>query len=253
MCSPHPTIETREVRSDNQGILTVFQDDKTHTKQENLKSAQTALMLSFAMSEFKSKAGPDFLSFGSKALLFGYDQISNVNTSLEFQGVYTLTPLQQNAIADSYVRVLQSITKVYMSGTFGTTYVPGRLSRPAVVFRSSIGSYSPFALKLSTHTWCPLPGALGASTALFSLLTLLLLVANFRSGQGEQFTLSSIAAALNKSDIPSQFAQIKQDAGLTKVSGKGDMGHSEYWMQGHGNTVVIFDKNSGGTLRLHTQ
>jgi hypothetical protein len=95
------------------------------------------------MVDFSDKGGPSFLALGSKAqaaLLFGNDQINNVNTTL---GAFTITPLQGQAIADSYVRLLQSITKVYMSGKFGTAYVPGRLSQSAVIFRSAIGNESP--------------------------------------------------------------------------------------------------------------
>jgi hypothetical protein len=51
---------------------------------------------------------------GSKAqaeLIFGYDQINTINTT---RGAFTITPLQSHAIAGTYSRILQSITKVRM-------------------------------------------------------------------------------------------------------------------------------------------
>jgi hypothetical protein len=166
---------------------------------------------------------------GSKAqaaLIFGNDQINTINTT---QGAFTITPLQNHTIAESYVRVLQSITKVqnfleiqasislirsqiYLSGKLGTAYVPGRLSKPALVFRSSMGNHSPtFVLRLViTHD--AFTGYTAVSSALFALLTLFIIWAHFRAGQGEQFTLTRIATALDKSDIPSQFGQMKREA-----------------------------------------
>ena len=161
-CSPHPTIETREARSDPQGILSVH-GDKKYTKQGNLHPGQMGLLLSFSIASFADKSGPSLSVgvMGSKAqaaLIFGNDQINTINTT---QGAFTIAPLQNHTIADSYVRVLQSATNVHMNfleiqanislirlqnylrGTLGTAYVPGRLSKPALVFRSSMGNHYP--------------------------------------------------------------------------------------------------------------
>ena len=161
-CSPHLTIETREARSDPQGILSVHASDKKYTKQGNLHPGQMGLLLSYSIADFADKSGPSLSvgTMGSKAqavLIFGNDQINTINTT---QGAFTITPLQNHTIADSYVRVLQSITKVdmdfleiqanillirlqiYMGGNLGTAYVPGRLSKPTLIFRSSMGNHS---------------------------------------------------------------------------------------------------------------
>lgn len=173
-CSPHSTIETREARSDPQGILSVH-GDKKYTKQGNLHPTQTAILLSRAFARFAVTSGPSLSvgDMGSKAqaeLIFGYDQINTINTT---RGAFTITPLQNHAIADTYSRILQSITKVrmnfleiqvsvvlirfkiYLSGKLGTAYVPGRLSKPALVFRSSMSNLlSYFALRFVITCWC---------------------------------------------------------------------------------------------------
>jgi len=161
-CSPHLTIETREARSDPQGILSVH-GDRNYTKQGNLHAAQMGLLLSYSIADFASRSGPYFYvgSMGSKAqaaLIFGNNQVNAINTT---KGAFMITPLQNHTIADSYVRILQSAANVdmnfleiqanisliklqiYMGGKLGTAYVPGRLSKPAMVFRSSMGNHSP--------------------------------------------------------------------------------------------------------------
>ncbi len=113
-CSPHPTIETREARSDPQGILSVH-GDKKYTKQGNLHPGQMALLLSYSIADFASHSGPSLSvgNMGSKAqaaLIFGNDQINTINTTT---GAFTISPLQNRVIADSYIRVLQSTTNVH--------------------------------------------------------------------------------------------------------------------------------------------
>ena len=73
-------------------------------------------LLSFAVSGFADKSGPSLSvgSMGSKAqaaLIFGNDQINTINTT---KGEFTITPMQNRTITNSYVRVLQSTTNVYM-------------------------------------------------------------------------------------------------------------------------------------------
>lgn len=91
------------------------------------------------------------------------------------------------------------------------------------------------------------------STGLFALLTLLVTGAHFRSGKGEQFTLSRIATALDKSDIPSQLAQIKRDAEPTRALGTVDAGHSEEnLLKDYGDRIVTLDNGGDGTLQFRT-
>jgi len=85
------------------------------------------------------------------------------------------------------------------------------------------------------------------------LLTLFIIWAHFRAGKGEQFTLARIATALDKSDIPSLFGQMKREADETlRGSGKADAGHWEkIFIREYGERIVTLDK-SDDTLRFLT-
>jgi len=228
------------------------------------------LLLSYSMSGFADKSGPSLSvgSMGSKAqaaLIFGNEQINTINTT---NGVFTITPLQNHAIANSYVRVLQSTTNVhlnfleiqanlslirsqtYIGGKLGTAYVPGRLSKPALIFRSSMGNYSPTYFLRLVITDGAFTGYLAVSSALFALLTFFIIWAHFRAGKGEQFTLARIAIALDKSDIPSRFGEMKREADETRGMGIANAGHwEEFFIQEYGKQIVTFDK-SDDSLRL---
>jgi len=91
-----------------------------------------------------------------------------------------------------------------------------------------------------------------AASALFGLLTVFIIWAHFRVGKGEQFTLARIASALDKSDIPSRFGQMKRETEETRGSGKAGAGHWEdNVIQEYGERVVTLDK-SDDTLRFLT-
>ena len=84
------------------------------------------------------------------------------------------------------------------------------------------------------------------------MLTLFIIWAHFRAGQGEQFTLTRIATALDKSDIPSRFGQMKREADEAGGLGKADAGHwEESFIQEYGKGIVTLDK-SDDTLRFLT-
>jgi hypothetical protein len=95
-----------------------------------------------------------------------------------------------------------------------------------------------------------LTGYTAASSALFGLLTVFIIWAHFRAGKGEEFTLARIATALDKSDIPSRFGQMKREADEMRGSGKP---HSGQWerscIQEYGKRMVTLDK-SDDTLRF---
>jgi hypothetical protein len=83
------------------------------------------------------------------------------------------------------------------------------------------------------------------------MLAMLVVGAYFRSGRGEQFTLSRIAAALDKSDIPSQLGLMKQSAESMKRPGAC---HSEEnLIKAFGERVVTLDKKGGGTLHFDNE
>lgn len=228
VCSPHFSLETREARSDAQGVLTVNNESKHYSKQGNLHPAQTGLLLSFSMAEFPN-AGPRFGVglMGSKAqaaLIFGNAAINNVNVSV---GAFTITPLPTQEITQSFIAVLQSITKSYMSGALGTTYVPGRLSRQTLIFRSSMAYVA-------------------VSTGLFAILILMVLAAHFRGRKGEQFTLCRVAAALDGSEIPSEFARTERGLGAMEPEQL-----EEDLLCAIGKRVVVLTRDdNGNTLHL---
>ena len=171
--------------------------DRQYSKQGNLHTAQTGFLLSIALSEIPDHAGPSFLGLGSKvqaSLFFGADQINSVNTTV---GDTTLLPAPQSNITSAYTQLLQSSMKTFVHGTFGTAYVPGRISQEVVVFRSSI----PYV---------------AASTALFAVLIIFVSVAHLRSGKSEKFALFSVAMALHRSEIPGQFAQMNRELGYSR-------------------------------------
>jgi len=89
-----------------------------------------------------------------------------------------------------------------------------------------------------------------ASSALFALLTVFIIWAHFRAGMGEQFTLARIATALDKSDIPSRFGQMKREADEMRGLGNTDAGYwDENVIREYGERMVTLDK-SDDTLRF---
>jgi len=231
-CLPHPTIATHEIRSDGKGTLTVQPDgDRSFHKQGNLNSLQVGLLLSAAFKDFQSNAGPAYAinGLGPQAqveFILGKSQVAGVNLAVPDGSapppVTTLAPQSLLDISAVYTTMAQGAAKVYMTGTLGTAYVPGRINTSELVFDSS------------------LPHVI-VSTFLFIVLSLLIVVAHFRSGKEEQFTLFGIASALHESGIPAQFAQMKADEGLSE----------EKLIQSLGSRLVSMTKNGDGSLSLH--
>lgn len=52
---------------------------------------------------------------------------------------------------------------------------------------------------------------MAVSTAVFALLTALIVLAHLRSGKGIEFTLVNVAAAVHGSELPAQFARLKAE------------------------------------------
>ncbi|KAJ3481629.1 hypothetical protein NLI96_g7530 [Meripilus lineatus] len=188
VCSPNIVIETREVRNDGHGQLTVMETSYT-PKQGNLHPGQTSVMFSTALRELGKSGGPSNSMFHTESLailLFGPTVMTQEPSNHSFH------PLPAADITELYTRMLHSATKAYLDGSFSTAYVPGRVSVKRLVFVSS------------------LPQVI-ASTILFVLLLGILILSHFRRTT-PQFTLSSVAAALDGSEIPSTFAKVKRSA-----------------------------------------
>jgi hypothetical protein len=231
-CHPHSTIATHEIRSDGKGTLTVQPDgDRSFHRQGNLNPTQTGMLLSAALMDFNLNAGPlhTIHGLGPQAqveFIFGKSQTAAINLTLPSGGgnaaVTKVAPQALSDITAVYTTMAQAAAKVYMTGALGTAYVPGRLTTSKVVFDSS------------------LPHVI-VSTFLFLVLSLLVVVAHFRSGKEEQFTLFGVAAALHGSRIPAQFAQMKADEGLSE----------EQLIQSLGARLVSMTKDEDGSLSLY--
>lgn len=78
----------------------------------------------------------------------------------------------------------------YVSGSLGTSYVPGRIATTQQIFVSSLSQVI-------------------ASTALLSLLFVIAIIAHFRRGKGNSFNLTNIAAALADSEFPEVVKNVK--------------------------------------------
>lgn len=230
-CQPRPTIATHEVRSDGTGRLSVMPDNGTSfRKQGNLNPPQTGMLLAGALSSYQDIAGPQYAisGLGPQAqveFIFGKQAVASVNTSAgSGAGTAPTTKLAPQALSNitaMYTTMAQAAAKVYMTGALGTAYVPGRTTTSELVFNSS------------------LPHVI-ASTVLFGFLSLLVVIAHFRSGKDQPFTLFGVAAALHGSEIPAKYARMKADDGLS----------DEMLMKSYGNRLVSMARNEDGSLSL---
>ena len=197
-CSPNARIETHQISSDDQGVLTV--GDEVSTPQGNLHPAQTNLMMSFAFANF-DKAGP------TPAL-----NVSTLGNQVQFEFIFgnqkpipsELSPSPIDQISSSYGRLLTSAAKPFVRGNLATTFVPARTTVTIPIFTASLSHII-------------------ASTVLYALLVAFALGCHFRS-HVPQFTFFSIAASLAKSDIPSQLKEsedspVLDDGTVTGFSG----------------------------------
>lgn len=80
----------------------------------------------------------------------------------------------------------------YVTGSLGTSYVPGRIASVQQIFVSSM----PHVI---------------ASTVFIIILFVMAIVAYFRRGKGDQFNLTNVAAALADSELPEMAKKAKVD------------------------------------------
>ncbi|KAG8715326.1 hypothetical protein FRC11_004628 [Ceratobasidium sp. 423] len=177
MCDPRLTVETREVRLDGTGKITVMEGSGL-TRQGNLHLAQTRLLVGKALTKFSSDSGPDtmFSGVGKAAQLqmfFGPVENSTLTP--------VLTPRPIEELTQGYMVAQQAAMRSYLSGRMASRFVPGRMQEMNLVFTSS------------------LPHVI-ASTILFILAAIFINICYLRSNT-EQFTLFSVAAALANSNV----------------------------------------------------
>lgn len=236
VCSPQPTFETREVRNNGQGLLTIQSDDgsKVLAQQGNLHATQTTFLLSAALNGLQVDSGPAFGIDGlgtqtQVSMFFGNAAMLAANTTT---GLTTFKPLPLSNITAAYSQLVQSATRIFMSGALATAYVPGRVTREVLVFGVSM------------------PNVI-ASTVLFAVLSILVIAARFRPRK-EPFTLFSVAAALDESGIPAQFADLRRDQVDLNRSWSRNKEEEELITQWRGRVVSV-SRSTDGSIRLHLE
>jgi hypothetical protein len=225
VCTPGTTIETREVRNIGNGQLTVAplpSSGPGYTRQRNLDWGQTNLLLSgvFIGTDGASNAGgagPPFVPtsdlLGSKlqaSLLFGVDTVNELNgtetspSPVPASGSVVLTPLPEKNLTQAYVHIMSSAVKFYMNaGAIGTAYVPGREAKNVLIFESS-------------------KEYIAVSTALFAILSVLVVGAQWRRGKMETYNFVGVAAAMESSNVQEDVRRVRMDIEVNGEVAKGD-------------------------------
>lgn len=226
LCSPHATVETREVRSDGHGMLNVL-DTPYPIKMGNLHEPQIQALFTFVLQDLDQNGGPLTTSgLGPEVqvnFMFG-PGASNVTIGFG-DPLAIFTPVSLPDLSAAYSRIIASSMKLMLQGNISTAYVPARMSTQLVIFTSS------------------LPPVI-ATTVLFIILLGVMGIAFFRR-EMPQFTLYSIASSLDGSGIPPLFAQVRNESDSSVVEG-------EMVDAFGGRSVTLLTKTSpkDGTLHL---
>ena len=188
LCSPHVSIQTRQVRATGNGNLTL---GKPQRSQGNIDFYQANYLLSYIFLEFSTSSGPT-------------SSQGQVGTDLMVKLIFGTDVGDQPAplpnITAVYKQVIQSAMKTFLSGAIAKENVPGGYTEERMVFMSSLG-----------HVF--------TSAILFAFLTIALVAAQFRKRR-VAFTFVNVAAALADSDVPHKCAEMTQfevDTGERKV------------------------------------
>ena len=203
LCSPHVSIQTRQVWATGNGNLTL---GKPQGSQGNVDFYQANYLLSYVLLNLATSSGPTSfpgqvgtdlmqrLLFGTNTAFFQGPFSNGGQGSAE--GVYTPAPLTD--ITAMYKQVIQSAMKTYLSGEIATDNVPGGYTEDQMVFTSSLGHVI-------------------TSAILFVFLTIALVAAQFRRRR-VAFTFVNVAAALADSDVLQKCVEMTQfKAGERKV------------------------------------
>ena len=186
LCSPHVSIQTRQVWATGNGNLTL---GKSQRSQGNIDFYQANYLLSYVLLYFTTSSGPSNgpVQFGTdlfQTFIFGDEPV----TSKDHPFAYLPAPLTN--ITAKYKQVISSAMKTYLSGAITKESVPGGYTEQQMVFTSSLG-----------HVF--------ASAILFVFLTIALVAAQFRKRRAA-FTFVNIAAALADSDAPPKCVEMIQ-------------------------------------------
>ena len=181
LCSPHVSIQTRQVWATGNGNLTL---GKPQQSQGNIDFYQANYLLSYVLLDITSSGIISFPAQVSTDLVqrFLFSPLADSDV------VYQLAPLTN--ITAMYKQVISSAMKTYLSGGIATEIVPGGYTEDQMVFTSSLG-----------HVF--------ASAILFLFLTIALVAAQFRKRR-VAFTFVNVAAALANSDVPQKCVEMTQ-------------------------------------------
>jgi hypothetical protein len=185
LCSPHVSIQTRQVWATGNGNLTL---GKPQQSQGNIDFDQANYLLSYVLQDFATSSGPT-TSLGQ----IGTDLMQKL--ILGNVGQFTMCqllscePAPLANITAVYKQVIQSAMKTFLSGAITTEIVPGGYTEEHMAFTSSLG-----------HAY--------TSAILFALLIIILVVAQFRKKR-VAFTFVNVAAALADSDVSQKCVELE--------------------------------------------
>ena len=165
-------------------------------RQGNIDFYQANFLLSYALTDLATNSGPTTLmgQMGTDLMewfIFGWQPALQSRSKIESHipdAGFPPAPLAN--ITAAYKQIIQSAMKTFLSGAIATENVTGGYIVEQMVFTSSLG-----------HVY--------TSTALFALLTIALVAAQFRKRR-EAFTFVNVAAALADSDAPQKCVEITQ-------------------------------------------
>ncbi|KAH8810358.1 hypothetical protein DL96DRAFT_1685458 [Flagelloscypha sp. PMI_526] len=238
-CLPHVERETREIRVDSSGNVFVEPLPTKYrlTKQRNIDLIQGRFLMNIALSKLASDGGPshnDALGIGSVTqvnMIFPKDVISQ-GSWYERSSLITgaVRPLPEKEITENYGRILQAAASTFLvAGNGGRANVPGRVYYPSLVFTAS------------------LPHII-ASTCIFGILSLLMLIAQFRHGKGESFTLYRLNRSLYQSNLPEQLSSAEPGKSVndTQLRSALQVEVEKEAIKALGNRKVLLGKGSDG-------
>ena len=191
LCSPHVSIQTRQVRAFGNGNLTL---GKLQQSQGNIDFYQANYLLSYLLVDFPSGSGPT--SYPGEQV--GTDMMQRFIFGHQYEVGHQPVPTGNTNITAMYKQVIQSAMKIFLSGGIANESVPGGYTEEQMVFTSSLG-----------HVF--------ASLILFVFFTIALVAAQYRKRR-DAFTFVNVAAALADSDAPQKCVEMTQ----LKAAGSGE-------------------------------
>jgi hypothetical protein len=198
LCSPNVSIQTRQVRTTGNGNLTL---GKLQRSQGNIDLHQANYLLSHVLLDLKANSGPS--SQGIQAagtdLMYWFFFGPNAGFGTKHYPL-NLPPASNTSITAAYKQVIQSATKVFLSGGINTTNAPGGYTEEQMIFTSSLGHVV-------------------TSVILFVFLTIALVAAQFRKRR-VAFTFVNVAAALADFDVSQKCVEMTLFKAGTTGEGK---------------------------------